>query len=141
MNEYIYCNKKDQRKAVEVCRKAIEVQRLWKPKVGDWFVTPAGKVELFDKSFYIKENFISDYDIIENELWERKKIYWLPRQDQLQDMVKSEYECDYDMNLDFTEFTTNLYTHEQIGASMEQLWLAFVMHELHSKQWDGKQWK
>ena len=64
----------------------------------------------------------------------------LERQDQLQGMVKSEYECDYDMNLDFTEFTTNLYTHEQIGASMEQFWLAFVMHEKFQKKWDGEDW-
>jgi len=25
--------------------------------------------------------------------------------------------------------------------SMEQLWLAFYMHEKHKKIWDGKKWK
>ena len=29
---------------------------------------------------------------------------------------------------------------EKDGNSMEQLWLAFVMHEKYGKKWDGKEW-
>lgn len=72
--------------------------------------------------------------------WEKTTL-WLPRQDQLQEMVykdkglqtictvieqfsKSEYGC---------KFTIN--------GTMEQLWLAFVMKELHGKVWEDGKWK
>lgn len=30
--------------------------------------------------------------------------------------------------------------YELVAHSMEQLWLSFVMYELHSKKWDGDKW-
>jgi len=69
---------------------------------------------------------------------------WLPRQDQLQEMVRGKI-CDctdpFCLLIDFYRFVRGLpnpapsYT-----DSMEQLWLAFVMHELHGKKWDGAKW-
>jgi len=87
---------------------------------------------------------------------------WLPRQDQLQEMVKDPI----DWSQDFFEFWYAFFGDEDrddCGAclvtpgwasgikegirhgvmqfdSWEQLWLAFVMHELHSKVWDGEGW-
>lgn len=136
---------------VDMCRKAVEVQRLWKAEVGDWFVTPIGKVDLFDKSFYIKENFICDHDIIENELWERKKIYWLPRQDQLQGMVNiSKIFGFYGLIETFNKFSTGktcafgsenqCIAHLKQFKSMEQVWLAYIMWGKYDKKWDGQDW-
>lgn len=67
---------------------------------------------------------------------------WLPRQDQLQEMVE--------LNLinRLTTFESYLIKNWYIrsnfwwkNTSMEQLWLAFVMWELHKKKWDGTGWK
>ena len=80
---------------------------------------------------------------------------WLPRQDQLQDMMEKHYE----------DRTTKLYLHYEFhnfleskylnisaqnafillmnmfeDCSFEQLWLAFVMKEKHNKTWDGDKW-
>ena len=82
---------------------------------------------------------------------------WLPTQSQLQEMVK---DCDYWIELSHYEITGLRALERSQGvegereeyecsfsrpnrssfSSMEQLWLAFVMGELHSKTWDGKEW-
>ena len=69
------------------------------------------------------------------------KLIWLPRQDQLQEMVSDrllglQTVCAVLHDFSITEgeglqFTMN-------DGSMEQLWLAFVMHEKFNKVWDDK---
>jgi hypothetical protein len=63
---------------------------------------------------------------------------WLPRQDQLQEMLDSDlpfilvdfyYFARDDVPAISVEFTT-----------MEQLWLAFVMKEKYNKVWSGTEW-
>ena len=76
---------------------------------------------------------------------------WLPRQDQLQDMVKgyiSNFQAfmggvatkKYDENLalirDQEEY--EYYIHFD---TMEKLWLAFVMEKMYGMRWDGKEWR
>ena len=71
---------------------------------------------------------------------------WLPRQDQLQDIL--EYSV-VDLVYDFYEFCHGLdifYDDKGKGEfnnfkSMEQLWLAFVMYEKYVKYWDGEKWE
>ena len=65
------------------------------------------------------------------------EFIWLPRQDQLQRMVQEP------MDLDFTEaeFLFHEFAKKPCRlASMEQHWLAFVMHELHKLKWNGSEW-
>jgi len=42
----------------------------------------------------------------------------------------------YLMILNFKQFIQKIYNKE----SMEQLWLAFVIHEKYGKKWDGNDW-
>lgn len=84
-----------------------------------------------------------------------ENLIWLPRQDQLQEMVIGHWNRD-------SERTGHLYLRTCVSlavrfasfvravaptsdsknreCSMEQLWLAFVMKELHNKVWDGEHW-
>ena len=67
-----------------------------------------------------------------------KDFIWLPRQDQLQEMVDLE-----PISLLLARFRgwfKNEVIHRKCLDSMEQLWLAFVMFELHGKKWDGREW-
>lgn len=66
------------------------------------------------------------------------KSIWLPDQSQLQEMVGWRNGALIYLFMDW--HTEN---HEQTDtiASMEQLWLAFVMKELHNKLWNGKGWE
>ena len=81
--------------------------------------------------------------------------WWLPRQDQLQEIIQAQVKCHgkdelyWKINW-FWEFVqATCFTHgenyghltEQAYPSMEQLWLAFVMKEKYKKVWDGKEWK
>ncbi len=71
------------------------------------------------------------------------KAIWLPRQDQLQEMVGGNPESlinDLNDWLEWIDFTIyNEYAKQ--FTSMEQLWLAFVMKEKYNKTWDGEQWQ
>lgn len=68
-------------------------------------------------------------------------LIWLPRQDQLQEMVRASYS-----NLDefvylFWGWITTKCPEKILGlTSMEQLWLAFVMKEKFNKVWNGEEW-
>ena len=68
-------------------------------------------------------------------------IVWLPRQDQLQEMVSTNYWSDIER---FSGFCKNKLLLEPLRnikeQSMEQLWLAFVMKEKYGKYWNGNDW-
>ena len=71
------------------------------------------------------------------------KIIWLPRQDQLQEMVEGE---PLQQLYRFNEWLTDCAKepenyHHNFENSMEQLWLAFVMKEKYQKTWDGEKWQ
>ena len=71
-----------------------------------------------------------------------ERFIWLPRQDQWQEMVhklredKKQFSGNHGLLRRFAAWVdedSNLPC-----ASMEQLWLAFVMKEKYDKVWDGK---
>jgi hypothetical protein len=76
------------------------------------------------------------------------KRIWLPRQDQLQEMVgqldtetwvlKKIYDWAYKYDGHYKDICYTQYTRQ--FRSMEQLWLAFVMKEKFNKTWDGEKW-
>ena len=74
------------------------------------------------------------------------KTIWLPRQDQLQEMVYngflySKLEMFYEFAKDYViEEAHSIGTIQLALTSMEQLWLAFVMKEKYNKVWDGGKW-
>ncbi len=78
---------------------------------------------------------------------------WLPRQDQLQEMI--DFEVFQNVNdLEHKEFNINDFVWfcefgygnifkkqpKEVFTSMEQLWLAFIMKVLYSKVWDDNKW-
>ena len=100
--------------------------------------------------------------LVYGNLWDRGKhvshymdlLIWLPRQDQLQAMItfhrhperkETPNFCAYYMCFDFFQWIPRYGPPEGKGDincnSMEQLWLAFVMWELHQKKWDGNKWR
>jgi len=92
----------------------------------------------------------------------RDEFIWLPRQDDLQKMVTGIKLSTMVMGLSISHTSTFvdylpsfmrfayewdfhkkevILTYRQPFNSMEQLWLAFVMKELHQKQWNGTNWE
>lgn len=119
------------------CEKAWEIQKLWKPIIGDVFhASTSEKVEILS---LIKNKYNAEW------LYFRKfggisqdDCIWLPRQDDLQKMV-----LDNPFGLIIKLYTfcnKREMPYWELIASMEQLWLAFVMKEKYQKTWDGKEW-
>lgn len=75
----------------------------------------------------------------------KKWAIWLPRQDQLQEMVFDKdtpyntiiqrFMYDWLKQTNYEGFTATFYV-----KSMEQLWLAFVMKKRFNKIWNGEDW-
>jgi len=70
---------------------------------------------------------------------------WLPRQDQLQEMVligKDDAPCSRTIKFVawLSVFDEELAKVCLLYGSMEQLWLAFVMKQLYNKAWSNGEW-
>ena len=131
---------------IKMCEKAWEIQRI-APKEDTVKALEDYKSELF---YLPLENKIAlgHWDNDEGD-WmighyrdNKEDAIWLPRQDQLQEMVdvkdgRSFSDALTDIYEDFMEGMKDYYYDSN---SMEQLWLAFVMKEKFNKVWDGEEW-
>jgi len=86
------------------------------------------------------------------EVWEiasnwvlQERDLWIPRQDQIQEMVQGSWWCSF-CNISYWIEKHFPYAIDEIHpevllTSYEQLWLAFYMYEKHNKIWDGGKWE
>lgn len=128
---------------IDMCGAAIEIQayRCGGQNVkGDYFWHPIDPIRVIGSEAIRK---IEDNSI------------WLPRQDQLQEILKqamlaTELKAGHLVeNADISSWTLHchftLFVQEWIDIdnkySFEQLWLMYVMLTKFKKTWDGKEWK
>ncbi len=118
-------------KYIKMCEGAGEIQKT-EIQNGDWFCYR------FEIEFEIK--CFGSYGFRNHS--DFTKIIWLPRQDQLQEMVKTY--LFHIWNEGHEKFHAMASTGQRDGhkigvfSSLEQLWLAFVMHEKYGKVWDDE---
>jgi len=130
-----------------------EIQRGYKWKDGDWLMAIGephilnGKVKIYSETnadYYRRYPYLGGFFV------------WLPRQDQLQEMIKGQIGCSWDSMPDDIFRLLHAFAEEIIESrcllpsrvcsyykrftSMEQLWLAFVMKEKYGKIWNGEGW-
>lgn len=117
---------------IEMCEKAKEIQENHKIISGDYFNGGEICEDIFecnnDEGYLIKT--------IYGKWFLPSECVWLPRQDQLQEMVNRSYHP-FGLVFGLCGFVKKLPVKV---TSMEQLWLAFVMYEKFNKIWDGKKW-
>jgi hypothetical protein len=119
---------------IKMCESATVMQKQWKPELGDFFVS-------------MSLGLISQSQPITSDL-EKKKSYlktieavWLPRQDQLQDMVIEKYATPWDLAIAFSNvLMDDNESYFDKFDSMEKLWLAFIMLEKCKKRWKDGEW-
>ncbi|MCF7920016.1 MAG: hypothetical protein K9N06_08900 [Candidatus Cloacimonetes bacterium] len=138
---------------IKMCRQADEVRNNWKPKLGDYFYgTPQDFADMeYEKGIF--QFLLCDdefYNIIPDTYDPRTKTFngigdddeavYLPRQDDLQDMI--DFEIPLDIINDFQKWCNNLDNSmlERL-KTLEQFWLAYMMWVNHSKIWNGKDWE
>lgn len=115
-------------KYILMCRNNTKLQDLWKPDDGDFYYDIDG---LKAVNIWTNWRYTTQFH-----------RYWLPRQDQLQALVMPEFEvygCDaiehfMDVFHGFQEENNPLFN------SMEELTLAFVMHNNYQKKWNSNEW-
>ena len=127
---------------IKMCERADEMQVLHYWKTGDF--SSNSSVPIFC------QRCINEYSGMIPD-GEAKGDVWLPRQDQLQEMVRKHEERLFlrfrrwwgslverdDKYPDFNSMSNEHLDYD----SFEQLWLAFVMKENFNKVWDGSDWK
>jgi len=125
---------------IKICVKTEEIQKLRKKwQWSDFYCeTP---IEWLNKG---KSPSISVALSINNKRY--KNETWLPRQDQLQEMVDNKKPDELIVRLiNYLQDNQKYYKNEAIKKlyptnSMERIWLAFVMKEKYNKIWNGKEW-
>ena len=129
---------------IKMCEKAEEIQNHSFDE-GDYH-------GLLQNGYWSAHNYcVEDGFVGVNPL----KVFWLPRQDQLQEMVgdlarkdwgANEFEAEVQFFAIEVIFSNDsgifgLHTGYEQFQSWEQLWLAFVMKEKYGKVWTGEEWK
>lgn len=132
-------------KYIKMCEKAKELQECYRTdefakiqeKSGYWwndfFACKDHKTQLRPMQLYK-----DPCPAVEGNLClRRSNEIWLPRQDQLQDML---FCWIGDMIKEFYLWFVEDVVCKQHFIGMEQLWLAFVMEKKYHKIWDGEDW-
>lgn len=154
-------------KNVKMCEKAEKIQKLSKFEEGNVFCIPKGTDFEYNDELggeQLKESLIV---ILKNigggryygytmksygfevgtvfsedphgRIYKLEDVVWLPRQDELQDMMG--IESIPTLLSQFNEFVfKNVSYVSQFIDSLEKTWLAFVMKEKYNKVWSGKEW-
>ena len=120
---------------IKMCEKAEEIQEN-RPELCD--NEPQLKTIVGDKPLFV---FTQEWFAEIHNNQGRRRV-WLPRQDQLQEMLYDGYFPVFSEVIipRFFDFWRQTYPQVPYFTSMEQLWLAFVMKEKYNKVWDGEQW-
>jgi len=137
---------------IEMCKKATEIQKIWRPNHGDVFYIESEVMgnEVYyigDVPNYYKENehdwsFSTHGCGCCSESLGHSNYTWLPRQDQLQDIHAYNYPKIDLYNLLYC-FNAFLHGHSDQTRphSPESLWLEFLMEKLYSKRWVNGEWE
>ena len=115
---------------IKMCEKTEEIQKEWKPTGGDFYSTGWNLLTIEFVVFY---ESLDELITGQHSKQIKKDIVWLPRQDQLQAMVRKR--SIFALCCDISEFCNDVK-----HKSMEQLWLGFVMEENYKKVWNSKEW-
>ena len=125
-----------------MCSKATEIQNM-----RSWTILTES-YNLESNDFYFGFHPLTEQDEVIYESLSTFRQHnikaWIPRQDQLQDMVKGKVMNKLRKFFEFVNSSTILFhvnylddTLEQF-TSMEQLWLSYVMKENYNKIWDSE---
>jgi len=119
---------------IKMCESAKAVQKQWKPEFGDFFVSMS--LDLTSAC----QSITSDLEKKASYLKTIKAV-WLPRQDQLQEMVIEKYATPWDLAIAFSNVLMDDKTsYFDNFDSMEKLWLVFIMLEKYKKKWEEGTW-
>jgi len=118
-------------------------QENWKPKIGDYCICSKGMIGVLTSG---KEQVVTYPDgntgyayvgirLKDGAPWSSRKPTWLPTQEQLQEMLYPPLDI---LLMEFWQWV-RIYEVGVKYASMNELWLAFVMHTKYRKFWNDRE--
>lgn len=132
---------------INMCTLALEIQQDWVPVHGDFFVGREGRVEVWVAKMQAQRNVVGSVDLsFCNGMPSATRYIWLPRLDQLIELAQHPGIHYEKMTQAFFDWTKRPYPkHSQdprkLFKTLEQTWLAFIMHKDWGKVWDGANWQ
>ena len=119
---------------IEMCESAKVIQKQWKPDFGDFFVSmSSGRTSACLTLVSELEKKVSYLKTI--------KAVWLPRQDQLQEMVIENHAAPWDLAIAFSNvLMADNASYFDNFDSMEKLWFAYIMLKKQKKKWKDGEW-
>lgn len=155
-----------------MCREAVEIQEGWEPKPGDYVYNPypsiraKSQIDVLIRAFKEEDEFkfkrallkedgsYLGVTTVETELPLKKRFAWLPRQEDLQEILLNNppynLSCDPKANTNPHSLLFYFYNRYKSLVSIEMMnkrpnitayWLCFVMDTLYNKQWNGETWE
>jgi hypothetical protein len=110
------------------------IQKQWKPEFGDFFVSMSLGLTSACQSI------TSDLEKKASYLKTIKAV-WLPKQDQLQEMVIEKYATPWDLAIAFSNVLMgDNASYFDNFDSMEKPWLVFIMFEKYKKKLNDGEW-
>lgn len=145
---------------ITMCEKAEEIQDDWVVHCGDYCLMKHPKdrrvVIVTEGNLELRTTNQYGFGVIFPESYGDNRDYkfkdtviWLPRQDQLQDILRYKYDTE-NMLVTFYAWCRGYYIEGnyvvdyksmEFFKTFEQLWLAFVMKEKYNKVWNGNNWE
>ena len=121
---------------IKMCVSAKYIQKNWNPSVGDVVA-----FSVYGQKGRSTDIIVKNGVIVTNSHGIFREGYWLPKQDQLQEMSNNwDAPASYNKLIGTVAYITMNTKYYKKFNSMEQLWLAFVMKEKCRKTWNGKEW-
>jgi hypothetical protein len=137
----------DQSRAyIQMCRSGTEIQRRWQPQYGDFYVDVKNRVACWLEREPDAGEVRGGFRIHRQKgLVRLEHCIWLPRLDQLMELAQVRGRRFDRTTLDFHNWARKPYLPEaqepgKLFASLEQLWLAYVMMRRHGKRWQEDGW-
>lgn len=126
---------------IKMCEKLSEFKER-KYQEGDYFVFDyAGKHTVSIVYIEVGRNVLDGFKANHKEKpWNRDDLIWLPRQDQLQEMVYGINSSRGLLKLFWEYWEDYLWPLSDEQTSFEMLWLDYVMHIKYNQIWNGKEW-
>ncbi|WP_420266732.1 hypothetical protein [Candidatus Magnetominusculus dajiuhuensis] len=125
---------------IGMCEKAVFIQQIWNVAYGDFYCDKSAVFATRDVSASI--SLVDDKVLIDvmNQGFKRSKAVWLPRQDQLQELLNiTEPLAVIQMLNEFLSVVDD--DTRRRWTSMEQLLLCAYALRTYKKTWTGADWK
>lgn len=127
---------------IAMCRHAREIQEIWQPEDGDFFYYNTA-VETIGRytDFLCPVDYVQEYPV------SQKDCVWLPRLDQLVDLVREHYINISTIQQSAIRVLCSLFDCEHNISLLhsiqtpEQYILSELYQEKYSKWWNGEDWK